>query len=361
MTVAKIPLKKRIALKLFKHYKNNQSKLHQLNYIFWECTLRCNLNCLHCGSDCKKDARVKDMPIADFLKAIDQIIPIVEPNKTMIVLTGGEVLLRKDIEKVGKELYKRGFPWGIVTNGMLLSKARLNSLLDSGLRAVTISLDGLEDSHNWLRNNKNSFDRAVEAIKLLPQTQGLKYDVVSCVNRKNIDELPQLKAMLIDIGIKNWRLFPITPIGRAATNDLMKLSANKYKQLLDFIKQTRKENKIKAEHACEGFLGNYEKEVRNDFFFCRAGINIGSVLADGSISACPNLRSNFNQGNIYKDNFADVWQNKYQVFRDRTWTKKGICATCKSYEYCEGNGMHLWDGQNGELSFCNLKQLELAE
>jgi MoaA/NifB/PqqE/SkfB family radical SAM enzyme len=122
MTVTKISLRKGIALSLYRKYKENENRLHQLNYIIWECTLRCNLNCIHCGSDCKTDSSVMDMPAEDFYKAIDQIKNITIPNKTMIVLTGGEALVRKDIEKIGTNLYKRGFPWGIVTNGMLLSE-----------------------------------------------------------------------------------------------------------------------------------------------------------------------------------------------------------------------------------------------
>lgn len=361
MNVAKIPIRKRIALNLHKRYKKNESKLHQLNYIFWECTLRCNLNCLHCGSDCKKGAFIKDMPVNDFIKAIDQITGIVNPNETMIVFTGGEVLLRKDIEKAGLELYKRGFPWGIVTNGMLLSEIRLNSLLNSGLRAVTISLDGLEDSHNWLRNNKKSFDKAISAIKLLPKTKNLKYDVVTCVNRNNINELSLIRDLLINFGIKEWRIFTIFPIGRAQENDLLQLAPDEFKGLFDFIKQTRKEKKIHLNYGCEGYLGNYEKEVRDDFFFCRAGINIASVLVDGSISACPNLRDNFTQGNIYKDNFAEVWENKYKKYRNRSWTKTGLCATCKDYDFCEGNGLHLRDEKTGELLFCHLKRIEEGE
>jgi radical SAM protein with 4Fe4S-binding SPASM domain len=115
---------------------------------------------------------------------------------------------------------------------------------------------------------------------------------------------------------------------------------------------------ISLNYGCEGFLGNYEREVRDNFFICRAGINVASVLADGSIAACPNLRENFIQGNIYRDNFADVWKNKYQVFRDRSWTKTGICAECSFYKYCEGNGMHLHNEKTGELMFCHLKRIE---
>mgnify|MGYP001791600977 CR=1 FL=1 len=361
MTASKLPIKKRIALNLYSKYKKNESKLHQLNYILWECTLKCNLNCIHCGSDCKKDSSIKDMPAEDFLKAIDQIKEIVNPNKTIIVLTGGEALLRRDIEKIGVDLYKRGFPWGIVTNGMFLDAQRLDSLLNSGIRAITVSLDGLEKSHNWLRNNKKSFQNAVNAIKLLPLTEHLKYDVVTCVNRQNFNELTQIKELLIEIGVTEWRIFTIFPIGRAKGNNDLQLNPSEFKELFDFIKFTKQEKRITLNYGCEGFLGNYEGEVRDNFFFCRAGINVASILADGSISACPNLRDNFIQGNIYQDNFANIWQNGYSKFRDKSWTKTGICVDCDFYKFCEGNGMHLRDESTGELLFCHLKRIEEGE
>lgn len=361
MAATKIPLRKKIALTLFKKYKDNEKKIHQLNYILWECTLRCNLKCLHCGSDCKKDAARMDMPANDFLRAIDEITEIVDPNKTMIVMTGGEALLRKDLEEIGISLYQRGFPWGLVSNGMLLTKQRLESLVNSGLRSITISLDGLESNHNWLRGNNNSFQAALNAIKLLPTIPELEYDVVTCANQKNFDELSQLKDLLINAGIKDWRIFTVFPIGRAKDHPELQLDSKRFKKLFDFIAQTRKEGQIKLNYGCEGFLGNYENEVRDNFFSCKAGINIASILVDGSISACPNLRANFIQGNIYQDNFKDVWENRYSVFRDRSWTKTGICADCDFYKYCEGNGMHLRDEKTGELLFCHLKRIEEGE
>jgi radical SAM enzyme (rSAM/lipoprotein system) len=360
MTLSKIPLRKRIALKLHKKYKRNESIIHQLNYIFLECTLKCNLSCIHCGSDCKKDSLVKDIPAKDFLKAIEQIIPIVNPNKTMVVFAGGEALLRNDIENMGAQLYDWGFPWGIVTNGMLLNKQRLNSLINSGLRSITVSLDGLEASHNWLRNHPNSFKKAFEAIKLLTSTKGLRYDVVTCVNPCNFEELGQIRDLLIGIGVKEWRVFTIFPVGRAKEELRLQLSAVQFVEVFDFIRQTRTEKKIKLSYGCEGFLGNYEGEVRDSFFFCRAGINIASILADGSISSCPDMRDNFIQGNIYNDNFADVWQNKYKKYRDRSWTKTGICSDCEVYKYCEGSGMHLRNEKTGELLMCHYKKLQEA-
>ncbi len=361
MTVKKISPKKKLALKLYSWYRANEKKVHPLNYIFWECTLRCNLNCIHCGSDCLKDSLINDMPKEDFLKALDEITPDIIPNKTMIVLTGGEPVLRKDISEIGKELYKRGFPWGIVSNGMGLQAPMIKSLLDSGIRAITISLDGLEDSHNWLRGNKNSFKNAANAITILSKIEGLRYDVVTCANQKNINELPELYNLLMKLGLKEWRIFTIFPIGRAKGNELLQLKPTEFKGLFDFIEKVRKEGRIKLNYGCEGFLGDYEGRVRDNFFFCRAGVNVASILVDGSISACPNLRDNFIQGNIYKDNFKDVWQNKYSMYRNRSWTKTGICGDCDFFNYCEGNGMHLRNEKTGELLFCHLKRIEEGE
>lgn len=361
MNVKKISLKKKLALKLYKKYRANEKKLHQLNYIFWECTLRCNLNCIHCGSDCTKDSAVPDMPKEDFLKALDEITPDITPNKTMIVLTGGEPVLRKDIAEVGQELYKRGFPWGVVSNGMAMKAPMIKKLLDSGIRAITISLDGLENSHNWLRGNKKSFRNAIEAINILSKTEGLRNDVVTCANQKNINELPELYRLLLKLGLKEWRIFTIFPIGRAKEHDALQLKPAAFKGLFDFIEKVRNEGKIKLNYGCEGFLGDYEGRVRDNFFFCRAGVNVASVLVDGSISACPSLRDNFIQGNIYNDNFREVWQNKYTMYRDRSWTKTGVCAACEFFGYCEGNGLHLRDEKNGELLFCHLKRIEEGE
>ncbi len=353
----KISFKKRLALSVFNKWRANQIKEHKLTYLFWECTLRCNLKCEHCGSNCEKEAPVPDMPVEDFLRAIDQIMPHVNPNETMIAITGGEPLLRHDMEICGEALYRCGFPWGIVSNGMLLTEKRFQSLLNAGLRSITISLDGLEEAHNKMRQHPQAFEKAVEAIQRIVIDKEIIYDVATCVSPWNFSELQSLKEFLINLGVKNWRIFTVSPIGRATGNNQLVLSNEQYRQLLDFIVATRKAGQIHLTYECEGFLGNYEANVRDGFFFCRAGVNVGSILVDGSISACPDLRENFIQGNIYQDDFMDVWENHYQVFRDRKWLKTGICQNCKSFKYCQGNGMHLRD-EKGNLFVCHLQKLK---
>ena len=184
----------------------------------------------------------------------------------------------------------------------------------------------------------------------------LVWDVVTCVNHRNYPYLDELKTSLYHIGVRQWRLFTIFPMGRAASHPEFQLSNDEFTGIMEFIKRIRKEGKMHASYGCEGFLGRYEGEVRDGFFSSNAGISVGSILADGAISACPSIRSDYHQGNIYRDDFMDVWENRFQSFRNREWMKKGLCADCSLFRYCEGNGMHLRDNK-GELLFCHLDRL----
>lgn len=344
-------LKQRLALELNLRIKRQRRKAHALRQLFWECTQRCNLSCRHCGSDCKSSSSIPDMPADDFLKVAESLLPHVNPHHVNIVITGGEPLMRDDIEYVGRRLYDMEFPWGIVTNGMKLDENRLESLRKAGIHNITISLDGTENAHNWMRNHPSSFDNAYTAIKMTAGAADLNFDVVTCVNRHSLPLLGELKKLLIDAGVKRWRLFTIFPAGRAAAYPQFQLSASETSSLMKFISDTRKEGLIHASFCCEGFLAGYEGEVRDHFFECIAGINVGSVLIDGSIGACPSIRADYSQGNIYEDDFWDVWQNRFQPYRDRQWMKCGACDNCSYWRYCEGNGMHLRDS-NGKLMHC---------
>ena len=352
-----IPLKTQLGLSLFQAQRSIQTTIHELNYLFWECTLRCNLSCLHCGSDCQSSAVTPDMPLADFLKVLDEIRDMVDPHKTIIALTGGEPLLRSDLEICGTEFYNRGFPWGMVTNGYALSASRLNALIHAGLRSITVSLDGLSASHEWLRNKQGSFKQALCAIEQCANTT-LVFDVVTCVNQRNINELEHIRDLLIEKKVKKWRLFTIFTKGRAAHNEELRISATQFNGLMEFIADTRRIGTIHAGYSCEGFLGGYEGIVRDNFFFCRAGVNIGSVLANGGISACPSLRGDYIQGNIYHDSFIDCLNNRFKVMRNRQWMKTGICADCKVYKWCNGNGLHLRDEKTGAVMGCNYRVKE---
>lgn len=349
--------KQRFGLELQRKLRKNRERLHPLRSLFWECTLRCNMHCRHCGSDCKVQPDVPDMPAKDFLKAIDSLTPHVDPHKTFIIITGGEALLREDLEEVGLELYRRGYPWGVVTNGYMLGARRLESLMEAGMHSITVSLDGLKNEHNWLRQHDGSYGKATEAIKLLAAQDEVLWDVVTCVNPHNIGQLAEFKEYLVELGVCSWRLFSIFPMGRAAGDKELQLTDRQFREILDFIKDCREnDNRIHVSYACEGFLGEYEQKVRDHFFYCRSGVEVASIRCNGAISGCTSVRSNMDQGNIYTDDLWDVWQNRFQNMRDRSWAHKGQCKSCKVWRYCEGNGLHLYDDK-GELLTCHYHRL----
>lgn len=334
---------------------NGRKRRHVLQQLFWECTLRCNLNCRHCGSDCHVDASLSDMPLEEFLPVLDEVAKVSYPSDTLIITTGGEPLVRKDIVECGRQITKRGFLWGMVSNGILLTEDKLHELVDAGLRTIAISLDGFEDEHNWMRGNNQSFDRAVKAIKALTRSN-ITWDVITCVNQRNFSNLSKFRDFLISIGVKYWRIFTVFPSGRAKENDEMQLSSNNYRKLMDFIVAERKHGKINLSYSCEGFLGRYENRVRDHQYFCQAGINVASILADGSISGCLSIRYEYHQGNIRTHKFSEIWTNGFEVYRNRQWMRTGVCADCNFWRYCEGNGMHLHES-DGSLSLCNLARL----
>ena len=318
------------------------------------------MSCRHCGSDCKVQPSVKDMPAADFLRVIDSITPHVDTHKVFIIFTGGEALLRDDLEEVGLELYRREYPWGLVTNGFLLDEKRLESLLASGMHSITVSLDGFEEQHNWIRRHPQSFAKAEGAIKLLAQQKDILWDVVTCVNPRSYPHLREFRDYLVSLGVPAWRLFSIFPMGRAAHNPELQLSDEQFRGILDFIEGERSKVKgerlINVSYACEGFLGPYEQKVRDHFFYCRSGVEVASIRCDGAISGCTSVRSHMDQGNIYKDDFWDVWQNRFQIMRDRSWARKDQCKDCMVWRYCEGSGLHLYD-EDGNLLVCHYRKL----
>ena len=339
------------------YWQRERLKLtHPLRQLFWECTLRCNLACRHCGSDCKAVSDSPEMPFEDFARVLDEVKAHQPHVKTMVHTVGGEPLVRQDLLECGRRITEKGFYWSMVSNGMLIDGPMMRELKRAGLRSLAIDVDGTKEDHNWLRCNEHSYDRVFNAIGHIRRTPHLVWDVITCVNHRNLPHLPELKRLLIEAGVTQWRCFTIVPMGRAKGQEDLLLSDEEFRQLMDFIVETRRENKIRLSYACEGFLGDYEERVRGHIYTCIAGLTVASVLSDGGISGCLSIRSSYQQGNIYKDSFWDVWQNRFQKYRNREWMRTGLCADCTLFRHCEGNGFHLRDDE-GNLMLCHYQKL----
>ena len=350
-------IRQRILFELERLRRKNLQHWHPLQQLFWESTLRCNVHCLHCGSDCSSNEVTPDMPAEDFIRVIDQsVTPHVDPHKVLIIISGGEPLMRKDLAEVGAALKQRGYPWGMVTNGLALTEKRFKELMASGLRSMAISFDGMQDNHNWMRQHPLAFEGATRAIKLAAAMPSLVWDVVTCVNQRTILQLDEMREYLWSIGVRNWRLITIDPMGRAAENPELLLTPEQHRYLLNYIREKRKEG-LHISYSCEGFMPDYEMEIRDHLFHCAAGVSVASILIDGSISACTSIRGKYYQGNIYTDDFWQVWENGFADYRNRQWMKqKEPCKDCQLFRYCEGGGMHL-RREDGSLMLCHQNKI----
>lgn len=334
----------------------SEKNIYPLRQLFWECTLKCNMRCLHCGSDCYKTTDIKDMPLEHFLPVLDEIKQNQPVTRTIVFTVGGEPLVRPDILRCGREISKRGFYWGMVSNAMLIDAPMIKELSKNGLCSLAIDIDGLPTEHNWLRQSDISFDKAYNAIQHIRQAPHLVWDVITCINQRNLPSISELKRMLVDAGVTRWRCFTIVPMGRAKGNDDLQLSNEQLRELMDFIVETRQEGLIDLSYACEGYLGDYEMKVRKHHFRCQAGINTASVLSNGDISGCLSIRSSYTQGNIYHDSFWDAWTNSFEKYRNHEWMRTGECADCLVFDRCQGNGMHLRN-DDGTLMTCHYNRL----
>ncbi len=339
-------------------YRRLETRVHPLRYLFCEITHRCNLACRHCGSDCGRDAQLDELTTEEWLAFFDALPRKVDSKRLLVVITGGEPLCHPKLNRLLERLYDKRLAWGMVTNAWSLSPRRVAALVERGCSTVTVSLDGLRERHDWLRGRAGSFDRAVRGIGLLARAGLPFFDVVSCVHPGNVDELPAVLGLLKRLRVPQWRLFCIFPKGRARDERELLLDPAGFAKLLAFIRTQRADPSnaaISIQFSCEGYLPPaLDRQVRDEPYFCRAGISIGSVLCDGAIAACPNISRALVQGNIRTDDFGQVWQERFAPFRDRGWMRTGPCQDCSHFGRCQGNSLHLWDAEAGQTGLCSL-------
>lgn len=356
---------------LKKFFKNGRQKLwtihrdylrekHELLYLFWECTMNCNFKCKHCGSHAGENFFKEVVATKEIKDAFLDVSKNFDVSKITVAVTGGEPLLRKDLFEVMEYASLLGFKWGMVSNGFLFTEDIVKKLKASGMKTVDISIDGIDDIHDNFRNQKGSYARAINAVRLLQKADFLDVlRITTTVHKSNIHLLKKMFSKFLKMGIKDWRIVGIEPIGRAIENKSALLNQDQYKKLLSFIKQVRKkQSKMRVSYGCTHFLGNnFEDEVRNNFFYCGTGINIGSILHNGDIFVCPNVprKSNLIQGNIKTDSFSEVWNKKFKIFRKKDRTKCDKCKNCKNWEECLGGSFHSWDFEKKQQKVCFLK------
>jgi radical SAM protein with 4Fe4S-binding SPASM domain len=351
-------VKKGLQLWAWSNFKKIDLLYPVLRYFFWEATLRCNLNCRHCGSDCLKATNLEGELSADeIIRVIEEISRYYSPSRVMVGISGGEPLLREDLFVVTKRVADLGFPWGMVTNGYLITPEIVQRCKDTDMKTLTVSIDGPESIHTWLRREQDSFKRAISGVEMFVRADFLqRLQITTIVSPKLLPYLEEWYKFVGELGVGELRLLSIFPRGRAIGNKELFLDEAGYTTLFTFIQAKRKEGKYPlVYYGEEGFLGlEWECEVRDRFHECVAGVRAGGVLSKGQISGCLSLQQNLVEGNIRKDSFIKTWEQGFKLYRNRNWLRRGICEKCHLWKYCMGGGLHLWDFEQKKPKICHM-------
>ena len=349
----------------------------ELRHLFLELTLRCNERCLHCGSSCG-ETPCEEMTLSDYKKLLDEVKEDFGTGRTQLCITGGEPMLRRDFFEILGYAHELGFHWGMTSNATLITEEAAEKLAETGMGTISVSIDGLREHHDALRQTPGAYDRAMRGIRnLIAQNEktrdriaGKGYEsdvsadrenkgkilraephlfkhiqVTTVVHHQNIGDLDELFEILKGVEIDSWRIINMEQIGRALEHPELMLTDGDYRYLFDYIRDKRSEG-WPVSYGCSHFLGlDYEREVRDWYWLCTAGIYTASVMTNGDIAACLDIerRPETIQGNIYKDRFSDVWRDRFQIFRQDASELNEKCAGCPDRTFCAGDSWHSWD------------------
>jgi radical SAM protein with 4Fe4S-binding SPASM domain len=324
---------------------------HPLRYLFLEVTRQCNLACLYCGSSCTGKPPAREMAVSEWKEIVDQVAADFKPKDIMIAVTGGEPLIKEGIFEMFGHLKSKGFRYGMVSNAQILDAAAAKELVKTGIGSISLSMDALPDVNDRLRGRGTSA-KVEEAVKHL-RAAGYKgkLEIISTITRPAIAHLDEMRRYVASLDIPLWRVAPVMPIGRAAEHTDLIPDAAEIRYMLEWIRQSRQDNCVPSpEFSEEGFVGyRFEGMVRPYLCQCRAGVTVGGIRYDGRIGACPELTDSFDQGDIHDDRFKMVWDERYQIYRNRQWARKGPCKDCRFWDVCQGGALHLY--QDTETPF----------
>lgn len=343
-------------------------------YAVWEITLRCDHACSHCGSRAQS-ARPDELSTEELLDVADQIVRLGFREVTLI---GGEAYLRPDCPDLIRRLVDGGVRVTMQSGGRGLNEKKARKLADAGLSAVGISIDGMEQEHDIVRNSPGSWKAALRALDVC-RDAGMTITTNSQINRVTRHSLPELVHVLRDKGVRAWRGQLTVPMGRAADRPEWILQPWMILDVIDTLAalQIAEVERVRAlglppERAMRiqagnnlGYYGPHEVTLRSRpggnatwWQGCRAGKYLIGIESDGVVKGCPSLpTAPYVGGNLRDLSLADLWEDpKIGFSRHRTVDELwGFCRTCEYAETCMAGcsfTSHSTLGKRGNMPFC---------
>ena len=341
-----------------------------ITYCVWELTLACDLACRHCGSRAGK-AREDELTTEQCLDVSRQLG---EMGVREVTLIGGEAYLREDWHLIAKDLVERGIRVGITTGGRGFDAERVRRAVDAGVSTVSVSLDGLERTHELQRGARGCWRAAIESAERIAASP-MRLATNTQINRLSMPELVAMADLLHDLGSEAWQLQLTVPMGRAADRPDLLLQPYDLLELFPLLVWI-KQNKLSPRGIAMfpgnniGYFGPYEEVLRyggqsgTHWGGCGAGTSCIGVESDGRIKACPSLPTEQYTGGFSRhEALATVVETAEQLTHIGQRTAAdlwGFCGTCYYADICKAGctwTSQVIMGRPGNNPYCIYRQL----
>lgn len=314
--------------------------------IAWELTNACNLACIHCRASAIKDPAPDELSTAEAKHFVDELVEY----KPIIILTGGEPLLRADVYDIAKYASGHGLRVVLATNGTLLTPYIVKHLKDVGIQRVSISIDGsTKDTHDTFRGEPGAFESALRGIDIL-KNEGLSFQINTTITKRNLSEIPNIYDLAIELGASALHIFLLVPTGRGEEIESEEIPPQEYERVLNWFYDKSKNSPIQLKATCAPHYFRIMRQrakaegikiTRETHGFeamtkgCLGGSGFCFVSSTGNVHPCGYLPAL--AGNIRQKPFKMIWE-KSKVFNDlRDPGKlKGKCGECEYRAVCGG-------------------------
>lgn len=342
-------------------------------YVVWEITLRCDQPCRHCGSRAGA-ARETELTTA---QALDVVRQLAEMRAGEVVLIGGEAYLHDGFLEIVRALRDAGIRAGMTTGGRGVTAQLARDMKAAGMYSVSVSIDGLEESHDLVRKVKGSFHSAVAALDHVREAGMIPASNIN-LNRANRDDLEAVYELLRERGVKAWQVQITSALGRAADRPDMLLQPYDLLDLLPRIARLKQRafadgitvmpgNNLGYFGPEEALLRSPRKGDREHFQGCQAGKLVMGIESDGAVKGCPSLQTaSYSGGNLLHRSLRELWDGSEQIAFARARSVDdlwGFCRTCPFASVCLGGcnfTAHALFGRPGNNPYCHYRARTLA-
>ncbi len=306
--------------------------------VVWEITFACNMKCLHCGTSAGT-ARSDELTTDESLSLIDELAGL---GSQMITLSGGEPLLRKDWKLLARRIKDNGVRHYIISNGYAVTEQVIDDFEELQFRNVGISFDGVEKTHNYIRQRDDSWRRAVNAMKMMSARGNIKFCAVTQVSNINLHELDDIKKHLQECGCPQWRIQMTTSTGRMRDHSNLVMTLDNYPVLVDKLLELQQDRSMDIDVGENiGYYGCKGTQLRDGapYLGCYAGTRVAGICSNGGVKGCLSMQDEFIEANIRDSSFTEIWNDPNRFLYNRKFTRataSGYCHDCRYLPLCRG-------------------------